>query len=263
MPAMHENRLPSKRPMGRLVAASLIAPLLCALNSCNTDKNQDQDPEETSAAVADDADWVKVDITDVYKRPVFSGPVPVELDNLEEVPPEPVFDLLLPAGATANVALNKPVTSSDPDPLIGNLKLVTDGDTHGGDGHYVELGPGLQWVQIDLKQEHEIFAIHVWHFHKDAVAYIDVVVQISNEEEFQNDDGTSADHVVTIWNSDHDRSSGLGLSAGTDPAYLETYLGRVMMVDGVKGRYVRLYSNGSTSFEVNNYTEVMVYGQTR
>ena len=36
-----------------------------------------------------------------------------------------------------------------------------------------------------------------------------------------------------------------------------------MMVDGVKGRYVRLYSNGSTSLEVNNYTEVMVYGQPR
>ena len=242
---------------GGRAAATAIA--ILGLAACGGEQGA-SDPG--AAATAGGEDLVTVDISDVYSIAMFEGtPVPAELDNLEEVPPEPLFELQLPEGATQNVARDKPVTSSDPYPIIGDLELVTDGDTGGGDGSYVELGPDLQWVQIDLEQEHEIFAIHVWHFHKNAVAYIDVVVQISNEEEFQNEDGTSADHVVTVWNADSDGSSGLGLPAGTDPAYVETNHGRVMMVDGVKGRYVRLYSNGNTNDPLNHYVEVMVYGR--
>lgn len=67
--------------------------------------------------------------------------------------------------------------------------------------------------------------------------------------------------MVTVFNSDADGSSGLGLSAGTDPAYVETQHGRVIEVDGVRGRYVRLYSDGNTNDPMNQYTEVMVYGR--
>ena len=42
---------------------------------------------------------------------------------------------------------------------------------------------------------------------------------------------------------------------------IETYDGRPIAVKGVKGRYVRLYSNGNTSDELNHYTEVEVYGK--
>jgi hypothetical protein len=49
-----------------------------------------------------------------------------------------------------NLALNKPVTASDKDPIIGKLDQVTDGDKEGSDGSWVELGAGFQWVQIDL-----------------------------------------------------------------------------------------------------------------
>ena len=49
-----------------------------------------------------------------------------------------------------NLALKKKVTSSDMAPIIGELELVTDGDKEGADGSFVELGPGKQWVQIDL-----------------------------------------------------------------------------------------------------------------
>ena len=251
---MKLNRVNLLRGSRSIAAAAAVL----GLAACGGEDAPSNGPSGTAAT----GDLVTVDISDVYSMAMFEGtPMPAELDNLEAVPAEPLMELQLPAGATENVALGKPVTSSDPFPIIGELELVTDGDTGGGDGSYVELGPDLQWVQIDLEQEHEIHAIHVWHFHKNAVAYIDVVVQISSEEEFQNEDGTSADHVVTVFNSDHDGSSGLGLSAGTDPAYVETNHGRVMMVDGVRGRYVRLYSNGNTNDPLNHYVEVMVYGK--
>lgn len=138
---------------------------------------------------------------------------------------------------------------------------MTNGVTTRADDSFVELGPGRQWIQIDLEEEHEIFAIHVWHGIRSGQAVVDVVVQISSEEEFENEDGTTADHVTTVFNADHDRSSGLGLAAATDPVYRESHYGRVMPVDGVRGRYVRLYSNGNTSDPLNLHLEVMVYGR--
>ena len=46
----------------------------------------------------------------------------------------------------------KPLTASDSDPIIGSLGLITDGEKHAGDGYFVELLDGLQWVQIDLEK---------------------------------------------------------------------------------------------------------------
>jgi hypothetical protein len=42
--------------------------------------------------------------------------------------------------------------------------------------------------------------------------------------------------------------------------YFENFKGRLIDAKGVKGRYVRLYSNGSTADDQNHYTEVEVYG---
>ncbi len=56
---------------------------------------------------------------------------------------------LAPKGAV-NLALKKPVTSSESDPVIGSLDMITDGNKDATEGSYVELGRGLQWVQIDL-----------------------------------------------------------------------------------------------------------------
>jgi hypothetical protein len=36
--------------------------------------------------------------------------------------------------------------------------MITDGDKTQADGNYVELGPGVQWVNIDLGAEHEVYA---------------------------------------------------------------------------------------------------------
>jgi len=153
---------------------------------------------------------------------------------------------------TKNVAFKKPVTSSDDEPIIGELSQVTDGDKEGTDGSYVELGPGRQWVQIDLEANHRIYYVLIWHYHGEARVYHDVVVQAADDPDFIT-------NVRTLYNSDYDNSSGLGI--GKDKEYLDTYEGRLINAKGVAARYLRLYSNGSTANDMNHYTEVAVYGK--
>ena len=149
----------------------------------------------------------------------------------------------------------KPVTSSDPEPIIGEIEMVTDGDKRARDGSYVELGPMLQHVQIDLQARCKIFAVLLWHYHGDPRVYRDVVVQVADDRDFIL-------NVRTLFNNDQDNSA--GLRVGPDREYFETYEGKLIdaKIDGelVVARYVRLYSNGSTTSEMNHYTEVEVYG---
>ena len=142
-------------------------------------------------------------------------------------------------------------TSSDSLPVIGELAFLTDGDKSGTDGTYVELGPTPQWVQIDLGASAKVAAIAVWHFHSQARVYHDVVVQVSNDKDFKTG-------VTTVYNNDDDNSSKLG--KGKDLAYIENFEGRLFDAKGAAGRYVRLYSNGNTSDELNHYCEVEVHG---
>jgi hypothetical protein len=51
------------------------------------------------------------------------------------------------------------------------------------------------------------------------------------------------------------------MGKGTDNPYVETRFGMLADGKGSKGRYVRLYSNGNTSNEMNHYIEVEVYGK--
>ncbi|MBV9868078.1 MAG: discoidin domain-containing protein [Abitibacteriaceae bacterium] len=157
----------------------------------------------------------------------------------------------VPPGLT-NVALHKPVTSSDTRPIIGSLELVTDGDKQGTDGSWVTLAPGKQWVQIDLQKTYSLYALVVWHYHNEARIYHDVVVQISDDPNFAKD-------VHTVFNNDVHNE--LGLGTGKDYDYFENNEGKLIDTKGVKGRYVRLWSNGNTSDDENNYTEVEVYGK--
>ena len=66
-------------------------------------------------------------------------------------------------------------------------------------------------------------------------------------------------NVTTVFNNDIDNSAGLGI--GTDLHYIETHEGKLIDAKGVKGKYVRLYSNGNTSNDLNHYIEVEVYGK--
>ena len=158
---------------------------------------------------------------------------------------------------TINLSKGKTVTSSDGMPVIGDLESITDGKKALDEGEQVELKEGLQWVQIDLGHECDINVIWVWRFfnvhqktHK--IAFHDVVVQVSNNEKFDGD-------VSTVFNNDTDNSAKLG--KGSDKAYIETRFGKpIVLGNPIKGRYVRLYSNGHDRQEVNTYVEVEVFG---
>jgi hypothetical protein len=194
-----------------------------------------------------------IPLTTTFPPPLTIGtPVPIHIANLEVVDPKKKQELMVPAGTT-NLALKKPVKSSDSDPLLGTLDLVTDGNKAADEGNFVELASGKQWVQIDLGAKSDIYAIWVWHYHSQARAYKAVVVQVSDDPDF-------IDGVKTIFNNDAENVNGLG--AGKDPAYIETNQGRLMPAkEPVRGRYVRLYSNGNTSNTSNHYIEVEVYGK--
>ena len=184
-------------------------------------------------------------------KPMFIGtPTNIKSPNLEVITGKPRGPFLVPVG-TAELSLNRPVRASDTQPVIGELTMVTDGEKEGGDGYFVELGPGKQWVQIDLGATYALHAILAWHYHSQARVYRDVVVQVSIDKDFLKG-------VTTIFNNDHDNSAGLGI--GKDKEYIEVAEGRLFDPKGAKGRYVRLYSTGNTSTDLNHYVEVEVYG---
>lgn len=184
-------------------------------------------------------------------KPMFVGtPKNIRTPNLETVTGRPRGPFMVPAG-TALLSAGKPVAASDKEPVIGEIAFVTDGKKSGEDGYYVEFGPMLQWVQIDLGKSQELQAIVGWHYHSQARVYRDVIVQVSDDKDFISG-------VTTVFNNDHDNTAGLG--AGKDKEYIETFDGRLFDPKGVKARYVRLYSAGNTSNDMNHYVEVEVYG---
>ena len=185
-------------------------------------------------------------------KPMFEGtPENIKVANLEKPLGRPRDPFLAPQG-TVNVARGKPVTASGANPSIGNLEMITDGDKEGGDGHYVELSPELQSVTIDLKARHVIYAVLVWHYHKQARVYNDVVVQAADDQDF-------IENVRTMFNNDHDNSSGLGV--GQDRNYVETAEGKLTDARGIETRYLRLSTNGNHINPLNHYVEVEVHGQ--
>lgn len=198
------------------------------------------------SAVAEEMVKLEVELP----KPLFAGtPKSIKTPNLERKPEIP--EIMVPAG-TDNIASEKDVTGSDDFPVIGELEYITDGDKDGADGSYVELGPGVQWIQIDLGEKKSIYAVALWHYHAQARAYRDVIVQVADDADF-------VENVQTLFNNDHDNSAGLG--AGKDKEYIETNQGKLIDAKGVKGQYVRLYSNGSTGSDMNHYIEVEVFGK--
>lgn len=185
-------------------------------------------------------------------KPMFIGtPQNMQVPNLEKPLGKPRPPFLAPKG-TINAALDKPVSSTDNEPIIGEIEMITDGDKEAADGSFVELGPFTQHVTIDLGQTHNIYAVVLWHFHKQPRVYFDVIVQVSDDPDFVTG-------VETIFNNDLDNSSGQGV--GNDKHYVETAEGKLIDAKGVQGRYVRCYSNGNTNNDLNHYIEVEVYGK--
>jgi hypothetical protein len=189
----------------------------------------------------------------VLPKPMFVG-TPENLAGIENLEPDtkmPRPQFLAPAGVK-NLALNKPVTGSEMEPITGKLSMIVDGDKEATEGSVVELGPFKQWIQVDLESEYELYAIVFWHFHKIPRVYFDVVVQVSNDAEFITG-------VTTLFNNDMDNSLGLGV--GTDKHYIDKAEGKLVDAKGTKARYVRLYSQGNNQSDYSHYIEVEVFGK--
>lgn len=213
----------------------------------------EDDTSEAAASKDSQSDDTLVPIPLELPKPMFVG-TPESLQGIANIEPDrkgprPAF--LAPEGVK-NVALNKPVTASEMDPIMGSLDMIVDGDKEATEGSVVELGPFAQWVVIDLENEYEIYAIVFWHFHKTARVYFDIVVQISNDPEFITD-------VTTVFNNDIDNSLGLGV--GKDKHYVEKAEGKLVDAKGSRGRYVRLWSQANNLNDYSHYIEVEVYGK--
>ena len=238
----------------RFVVFVLILGLVCAfVTSCKKSEPKDEAvtekaPEvaeaktkETAAPVAASADIAPIDL--VLPKPMFVGtPQNISVPNQEKPLGKPRPPFYAPVG-TKNVALDKYITASEEDPIIGSLEMITDGDKEAADGSYVDLGIQLQQVTVDLGAEYNIYAIVVWHYHKQARVYFDVVVQVSSEPDFLSG-------FQTVFNNDNDNSAGFGL--GKDLHYVETSEGKLIDAKGTTGRYVRFYSNGNNQNEINS-----------
>jgi len=236
----------------------LILPSLCALSAlllagCGKKEATTAAGGSAAPAAASDSGGTAggVPLTTELPPELIEGtPKPMNVPNLVQAPSAaPTF--LVPEG-TILLSKGKPATSSDENPIIGDLTLLTDGDKDAGEGYFVELLDGPQWVQIDLEKSANVSAIWLWHFHSQKRAYNDVVVQIS-------DDATFKTGVTTVYNNDYDDTSKMG--KGAENPYVESRFGLIVNGKGTKGRYVRLYSNGNTSNEMNHYIEVEVYGK--
>ena len=200
----------------------------------------------SGSAIAEE--MVKLEIE--LPLPLLAGtPKSFKTPNLERK--AVILEIMVPAGVK-NIASEKEVTGSDDFPVIGELEYLTDGDKDGADGSYVELGPGVQWVQIDLGAKKTIYAIALWHYHAQARAYRDVIIQVADDADF-------TENVQTLFNNDHDNSAGKGI--GKDKEYIETHKGKLIDAKGAKGQFIRLYSAGSTGSDMNHYIEVEVFGK--
>jgi hypothetical protein len=170
--------------------------------------------------------------------------------HIEPLPDKPRPPFLAPAGVQ-NVALNKKVTSSDKNPIAGALSQITDGDKDAIDDAVVEMHKNVQWVQIDLEQDFNIYALVLWHDHRYLQVFRCVVAQAADDPDFTK-------NVQTLFNNDIENTAGLGI--GRDKQYFETNQGKLIDARGIQARYLRFYSKGSNETALNCYTEIEVYG---
>jgi len=187
-------------------------------------------------------------------------PLPTLKGTPEDLPQganvEPLTDKLRPPflapKGVRNIALGKKVTASDKNPFIGQLSQITDGEKEAFDDQVVEMRKGVQWVQVDLGEVCEVYAIVVWHDHRLIQTYRSVVVQAADDPDF-------IDNVTTLFNNDTENAAGLGI--GFDKQYFETQQGKLIPAKNLKTRYLRFYSRGSNATAINSYQEIEVYGQ--
>jgi hypothetical protein len=180
--------------------------------------------------------------------PVGSATVAFELnEQTEPVSDRPRALLKVPVGVTKLTP--KKMTTSSESALQSDLHQIT-----AQADRPVHLGPGKQWLQLDLGETNLLFAVAFWHAYWPPDVFHDVLAQVSSDERFEKD-------VLTVFNNDYDNS--LGFGRGSDREYTETFEGKLIPLDAVCARYVRLYSSGSRRSPMNSYLRVDVYGIQR
>ena len=190
---------------------------------------------------------------------IYARPMDLRTPNLEPARGAPTQTaVFVHAGGDQLLSRGCMATSSVPVPCLGELSYITDGgkECEANEINMVKLSQGVQWVQIDLATSKVITAVCIWRYHVLPRVCRDVVVQLS-------DDATFHQGVVTVFNNDHDNSSGFGI--GCDKEYIEDFWGKAITVNDVRARYVRVYSNGEYLEHgkidpFNYYTEIEVYG---
>jgi hypothetical protein len=232
------------KPLRRTISLSLLSGLTIAVANLVF----------TPASPAADAAGDTVPLVIKLPAPAFKGtPKDVQTNSYTEPydPTKPRPLMMVPSGLK-NLATGSKLTCSDKNVTADSLSKLTDGDKDASDQSIIFLRKGTQWVQMDLGSPQEIFALVIWHAHNMAKVYHDVIVQVADDPDF-------IENVRTIFNNDQDNTSGLGV--GTDREYFECFEGKLINAKGVKARYVRFYSKGSTESALNEYTELEVYGR--
>jgi sugar phosphate isomerase/epimerase len=83
-------------------------------------------------------------------KPLFEGtPEPPNVPDLEKPSGRMRPPFLAPAGAT-NFARGKAVSSSDDDPVLGTIEIITDGNKAGTDGAFVQLKEARAYADADI-----------------------------------------------------------------------------------------------------------------
>jgi len=125
-----------------------------------------------------------------------------------------------------------------------------DGDKEAAEPSIVLLRKGTQYVQMDLGSPAEIFAI-VLGMRMLSRRFITTSLSrrpttLSSKRTLRHLQQRPGQH---LWPRGRHR-----------PEYFETRYGKRIDAKGVKARYLRFYSKGSTESALNEYTEVEVYG---
>jgi hypothetical protein len=255
MNAMNESRNSWQCRLALSLPLCVTVAVLTASTGCSQAADDPKAPAAPAPAKSEPAasagDLVPLDLK--LPPPAFKGtPKEIQLSSyVEPLSDKPRPAMMVPPGLK-NIAPEAKLSCSDKSVTADALAKVTDGNKEASDESIIFLRKGTQYVQMDFGSSQEIFAIAIWHAHNAAKVYHDVIVQAADDPDF-------IDKVRTIFNNDQDNTSGLGV--GTDREYFETYEGKLIAVKGVKARYLRFYSKGSTESALNEYTEIEVYGR--
>jgi prepilin-type N-terminal cleavage/methylation domain-containing protein len=113
--------------------------------------------------------------------------------------------------------------------------LITNGITTSTPYH--DAGTGLQSITVDLGSLQNVSAVKVWHYYADGRSYNATKTEVSTDN--------------TNWSTVFDSAA-----SGT---YAETSTGKTFTFSTRQVRYIRDWSNGSTSNASNHWVEIQAY----